>query len=62
MYMDDITLFAKNEKELKTLIEAVKIYTDDQWKESFWLVGWLFGFFWHINHCRLFNTRSILYI
>ena len=28
------------------------------------LVGWLFGWFdlWHINHCRLFNTKSSLYI
>ena len=26
MYMDDIKLFAKNEKELETLIHAVKIY------------------------------------
>ena len=27
--MDDIKLFTKNEKELKTLIRAVKIYNDD---------------------------------
>ena len=27
MYMDDIKLFAKNEKELKTLIHTVKIYS-----------------------------------
>ena len=26
MYMDDIKLFAKNEKELETLIQAVRIY------------------------------------
>ena len=26
MYMDDIKLFAKNEKELETLIHAVRIY------------------------------------
>ena len=24
-----------------------------------WLVGWLVGFLWHINLCRLFNTKSI---
>ena len=29
MYMDDIKLFAKNEKELETLILAVRIYSDD---------------------------------
>ena len=29
MYMDDIKLFAKNEKELETLIHAVRIYTQD---------------------------------
>ena len=29
MYMDDIKLFAKNEKELKTLIYAVRIYLQD---------------------------------
>ena len=29
MYMDDIKLFVKNEKELKTLIHAVKIYSQD---------------------------------
>ena len=29
MYMDDIRLFAKNEKELETLIYAVKIYSQD---------------------------------
>ena len=27
--MDDIKLFAKNEKELKTLIQTVKIYSQD---------------------------------
>ena len=26
MYMDDVKLFAKNEKELETLIHAVRIY------------------------------------
>ena len=27
IYMDDIKLFAKNEKELETLIQAVRIYS-----------------------------------
>ena len=29
MYMDDIKLFAKNESELETLIQAVRIYNQD---------------------------------
>ena len=29
MYMDDIKLFAKNEKELETQIQAVRIYNQD---------------------------------
>ena len=29
MYMDDIKLFAKNEKELETLINAIRIYSQD---------------------------------
>ena len=29
MYMDDIKLLAKNEKELETLIHAVRIYSQD---------------------------------
>ena len=29
MYIDDIKLFAKNEKELETLIYAVRIYSQD---------------------------------
>ena len=29
MYMDDIKLFAKTEKELETLIHAVGIYSHD---------------------------------
>ena len=33
MYMDDITLFAKNEKELENLIRAMRIYRDDKRKE-----------------------------
>ena len=30
MYMDDITLFAKNEKVLETLIHAVRVYNQDK--------------------------------
>ena len=33
MYMDDIKLFAKNEKELETLIQAVRIYSQDKGME-----------------------------
>ena len=29
MYMDDIKPFAKNEKELETLTQAVRIYSQD---------------------------------
>ena len=29
MYMDDIKLFAKNEKELETLVHTVRIYSRD---------------------------------
>ena len=29
MYMDDIKVFAKNEKELKTLIQTKRIYSQD---------------------------------
>ena len=29
MYMDDIKLFAKNEKELEALIHPVRIYSQD---------------------------------
>ena len=29
MYIDDIKLFTKNEKELETLIQAVRIYSED---------------------------------
>ena len=29
MYMDDIKMFAKNEKELETLTQTVKIYSQD---------------------------------
>ena len=34
MYMGDIKLFAKNEKELETLIHAVRIYSQDIGMES----------------------------
>ena len=34
MYMDDIKLFATNEKELETLIFAVRIYNQDIRMES----------------------------
>ena len=33
MYMDDIKLFAKNEKELETRIHAVRIYSQDMGME-----------------------------
>ena len=29
MYLDDTKLFAKNEKEIETLIHAVRIYSQD---------------------------------
>ena len=29
MFMDDINLFAKDEKELETVIHAVRIYSKD---------------------------------
>ena len=29
MYMEDIKLFSKNEKELGTLIKAVRIYSEE---------------------------------
>ena len=34
MYMDRIKLFAKNEKELETLIQAVRIYSQEIRMES----------------------------
>ena len=34
MYMDNIKLFAKNEKELENLIQEVRIYSQDIWIES----------------------------
>ena len=35
MYMDDIKLYAKNEKELETLTKAVRIYSQDR-EMKFW--------------------------
>ena len=45
-YMDDIKLFAKNEKVLETLIQAVRIYTQD--------IGMEFG----IETCAMLIMRS----
>ena len=46
MYMDDIKLFVKNEKELETLIHAVRIYSQD--------IGIEFG----IGKCAMFVMKS----
>ena len=46
MYMDDIKLFAKNEKELETLIHAVRIYNQD--------IGIEFG----IEKCAMLVMKS----
>ena len=46
MYMDDIKLFAKNEKELETLIHAVRIYSQD--------IGMEFG----IEKCAMLVKKS----
>ena len=46
MYMDDIKLFAKNEKELETLIHAVWIYSQD--------IGMEFG----IEKCAMLVMKS----
>ena len=46
MYMDDIKLFAKNEKELETLILTVRIYSQD--------IGMEFG----IEKCALLVMKS----
>ena len=46
MYMDDIKLFAKNEKELETLIHTVRIYSKD--------IGMKFG----IEKCALRVMKS----
>ena len=46
MYMDDIKLFAKNEKELETLTHAVRIYCQD--------IGMEFG----IEKCAMLIIKS----
>ena len=46
MYLDDIKLFAKNEKELETLIHAVRIYCQD--------IGMEFG----IEKCAMIVMKS----
>ena len=46
MYMDDIKLFAKNEKELETLIHTIRIYSQD--------IGMEFG----IEKCTLLVMKS----
>ena len=46
MYMDDIKLLAKNEKELETLIHTIRIYSQD--------IGMEFG----IEKCALLVMKS----
>ena len=46
MYMDDIKLFGKNEKELETLIQIVRIYSQD--------IGMEFG----IENCTMQVIKS----
>ena len=46
MYMEDIKLFAKNEKELETLIHTVRIYSQD--------IGMEFG----IEKCAMLVMKS----
>ena len=46
MYMDDIKLFAKTEKELETLIHTIRIYSQD--------IGMEFG----IEKCALLVMKS----
>ena len=46
MYTDDIKLFAKNEKELETLIHVVRIYSQD--------IGMEFG----IEKCAMLEMKS----
>ena len=46
MYMDDIKLFSKNEKELETLIHTIRIYSQD--------IGMEFG----IERCALLVMKS----
>ena len=61
MYMDNIKLFAKNEKELETLIQTVRIYSQD--------IGMRFGIEkctmlamkngkWHMTE-RVYQTKKI---
>ena len=46
MYMKEIKLFAKNEKELETLIHTVRIYSQD--------IGMKFG----IEKCPMLEMKS----
>ena len=46
MYIDDTKLFAKNEKQLETLIHAVRIYSQDTG------IG-----IWHWKMCRASNEK-----
>ena len=46
MYMDDMKLFAKNQKELDTLIHVVRIYSQD--------IGIEFG----IENCAMLVMKS----
>ena len=46
MYMDDIKLFANNQKELETLMQAMRIYNQD--------IGMEFG----IEKCALWIIKS----
>ena len=46
MYMDDIKLFAKNEKELETLMLTVRIYSQDIGME-----------YWHRKMCHACNEK-----
>ncbi len=47
MYMDDIKLFAKNEKELETFIHTVRIYNQD--------IGMEFG----IEKCAMLVIKKV---
>ena len=47
--MDDIKLSAKNEKELETLLQAVRILNQD--------IGMKFG----IEKCAMLIMRSVIY-
>ena len=50
MYIDNIKLFAKKEKELKTLIQAVRIYSDNMQS------GYM-DVIWHWKMCLANNER-----